>query len=49
MVESFWDVLKKKAHLFDENIIIGVVDVKALVIFSPKVGDVAPVVTTATI
>lgn len=48
MAESFCDVLKK-THLFDENIVIRVVDVKTVVIIGPKVGDVAPVITTATI
>lgn len=47
MDESFCDVLK--THLFDENIIIRVVDVEAVVIFAPGVGDVAPVITAATI
>lgn len=46
-MESFCDVLK--THLFDENIIIRVVNVEAVVIFTPGVGDVAPVITAATI
>lgn len=38
-----------KTHLFDENIIIRVVNIETVVIFTPGVGDVAPVITAAAI
>lgn len=38
-----------KTHLFDEDIVVGVVDVEAVVVFDPGVGDVAPVITAAAI